>query len=109
MNSNKYVYWEKQESDLLCGLHCLNSLVQAPLFNEIELSEIAQNLDKKEEMLLGTKAFTNVNESGNFSLQVLIEALKSLGDFNIDSINSERNRGKDMRLNKKSLSGVCLS
>lgn len=99
MLSNKFIYWEKQQSDLLCGLHCLNSLIQAPLFDEITLAEIGQKLDKKEEQLLGKKSYTNVNESGNFSLQVLIEALKSTGDFRIDSIKSERNRGKDMRFN----------
>lgn len=102
MISKNFIYWEKQQSDLLCGLHCLNSLIQAPLFDEITLAEIGQKLDKKEALLLqGKKSFTNVNESGNFSLQVLIEALKSIGDFRIDSIKSERNRGKDMRFFKK--------
>ncbi len=96
MEGNLFVYWEKQENDLLCGLHCLNSLIQAPLFNEISLATIAQQLDKKEEELLGKKVSTNVNRSGNFSFQVLIEALKSMGDFRVESIKSERLKGTDM-------------
>ena len=92
----QHVYWEKQASDLLCGLHCLNSLVQAPLFTEVSLGEIGVELDKQEQNLLGgQKVYTNVNESGNFSLQVLIKALDRIGDFALSSIKSEANKDKD--------------
>ena len=92
------VYWEKQASDLLCGLHCLNSLAQAPIFDEIMLAEIGVELDKQEQELLGgQKVYTNVNESGNFSLQVLIKALDRIGDFTLSSIKSEANKDKDLR------------
>jgi hypothetical protein len=47
----QFVYFEKQSNDRLCGLHCINSLVQAPLFDAIQLSEIAQNLDEMEKKL----------------------------------------------------------
>ena len=47
------VYFEKQGRDNLCGLHCLNSLLQGPFFDEISLSQIAQALDKEEAELLG--------------------------------------------------------
>lgn len=47
----KNVYFEKQSNDRLCGLHCLNSLVQSPLFDVIQLSEIAQGLDELEKKL----------------------------------------------------------
>ena len=30
-----FVYWEKQGSDRLCGVHCLNSLLQGPFFDEV--------------------------------------------------------------------------
>ncbi len=37
-SSNKrQIYWEKQELWRLCGLHCLNSIVQGPYFNEVHL------------------------------------------------------------------------
>jgi len=48
----KYVYFEKQMNDRLCGIHCLNSLVQAPLFGFDILTEIAKNLDDLEKELL---------------------------------------------------------
>ena len=47
----KFVYFEKQLNSKLCGLHSLNSLLQAPYFDEITLSEIAQELDKLEQNL----------------------------------------------------------
>ena len=47
----KYVYFEKQQNDRLCGAHCLNSLVQGPLFDPVQLSMIAQGLDDMERKL----------------------------------------------------------
>ena len=29
----EFVYWERQESDLLCAVHALNSLLQGPYFD----------------------------------------------------------------------------
>jgi len=92
-NSNEIdIYWEKQELWRLCGLHCLNSIMQGPFFNEVELSEIAHELDKREKKLmaeLGTETEDfllymaqdsfNVSEDGNFSVQVLEEAAKKRG------------------------------
>jgi ataxin-3 len=56
MNDNidfkrKFVYFEKQQNDRLCGLHCINSLVQGPLFDAVQLSMIAQGLDEMEKKL----------------------------------------------------------
>ena len=48
----KFVYYEKQKDDRLCGIHCLNSLVQAPLFGFENLTEIAKQLDDLEKELL---------------------------------------------------------
>ncbi len=48
----KKVYFEKQSNDKLCGIHCLNSLVQAPLFGFENLTEIAKQLDDLEKKLL---------------------------------------------------------
>jgi len=43
MNSNQsdVIYFEKQGNDLMCGLHCINALLQGPIFDEVSLSQIA--------------------------------------------------------------------
>jgi ataxin-3 len=84
MNTNKprfYIYHEQQES-ALCGQHCLNNLLQGPHFTAIELSDIAQSLDEEERRLQSGVELTpdnfqssNVDDSGNFSIQVLKNAL----------------------------------
>ena len=48
----KFVYFEKQANDRLCGIHCINSLVQAPLFGFEILTTIAKELDDLEKELL---------------------------------------------------------
>jgi ataxin-3 len=48
----KKVYFEKQSNDRLCGVHCLNNLLQAPIFNAVDLSEIALGLDEIERNLM---------------------------------------------------------
>ena len=71
------IYFEKQSKDRLCGLHCLNSLMQGPFFDLIQLSEIALDIDKQENLLLGGKqsAHENVDDDGNYNIQVLTMAL----------------------------------
>lgn len=68
----KAIYHERQES-ALCGQHCLNNLLQGPYFSAVELSEIALELDRKERQLAGPMEYRsqNVDDSGNFSIQVL--------------------------------------
>lgn len=36
----------------LCGVHCLNNLLQGPYFGAVELMEIALDLDRKEKELM---------------------------------------------------------
>jgi ataxin-3 len=78
----KVVYWERQANDKLCGLHCINSLIQGPLFDAFGLGEIAQKLDEEEKKLYGedpelsSKPSGNVDLDGNFNIQVLSEALR---------------------------------
>ena len=83
------IYHEVQDS-LLCGQHCLNNLLQAPYFNPIDLADIAQELDNLEyQNMVGIdgeitndtiqylkEGSGNVDESGNFSIQVLKTALE---------------------------------
>lgn len=86
MPSDIYIYHEQQES-LLCGQHCLNNLLQGPYFTPDTLSEIANELDRKERSLISSTTFTpsfNVDDSGNFSIQVLRQAIQNL--MNLDLI-----------------------
>ena len=41
-SNSSLVYFEKQGEDMLCGLHCINSMLQGPVFDEVSLSQIAQ-------------------------------------------------------------------
>ncbi len=78
---NRLVYFEKQSDDRLCGMHCINSLLQGPYFDIVSLSEIGIELDKREQSLLGRQNsnHNNVDLSGNYNIQVLTQALNSLG------------------------------
>ena len=49
--TRKKVYFEKQSNDRLCGVHCLNNLLQGPFFDAVSLSEIALRLDEMEKKL----------------------------------------------------------
>ncbi len=54
MGPDALVYWEFQEpGKLTCGMHCLNTLLQGPFFDEVELSQIALQIDAEESKLLG--------------------------------------------------------
>ena len=79
--SETFVYFEPQDA-ALCGVHALNSLLQEPVFSEVDLGNIALELDNQEErfMLEGGKITPdtvrflsegsgNVDDSGNFSIQ----------------------------------------
>eukprot|EP00940_MAST-03C_sp_MAST-3C-sp2_P003409 g3409.t1 len=91
------LYHEKQAA-ALCGQHCLNNLMQAPIFDLETLTKIAHNLDEEERALMlaggcDTPAALkflaedsgNVDGSGNFSLQVLRIALQKHGVALVDS------------------------
>ncbi|EDK31541.1 josephin protein (macronuclear) [Tetrahymena thermophila SB210] len=103
------IYWEKQGLDQLCGVHCINSLLQGPFFNEIELASIARELDDLEKQLMAAQGMDskeylsylaqdsqNVADDGNYSIQVLQAALKKMGNLNIESVDSEINKGQDL-------------
>lgn len=76
----KKIYYEKQGSDRLCGVHCLNALLQGPFYDAVSLSEIGLELDRRENLIFKSKnSFGNVSEDGNFNVQVIEEALKQKG------------------------------
>lgn len=74
------IYHEKQIG-ALCAVHCVNNLMQGPVFDEVSLAEIAQQLDARERLLLGGAAIDggNVRADGFFNVQVIRAALQSVG------------------------------
>lgn len=86
-----YVYHELQDSHL-CGQHCLNNLLQEDFFSAVLLADIAQELDEQERSIISptdvysprSEQSSNVDESGNFSIQVLRVALERY--HNIDLV-----------------------
>lgn len=41
----------------MCGLHCINNILQGPFFDVGVLSEIAQNIDLQEKALMAENGF----------------------------------------------------
>ncbi|CAM9166412.1 unnamed protein product, partial [Ectocarpus fasciculatus] len=94
-----WVYHERQES-ALCGQHCLNNLLQNAYFTAPDLSDIALELDGTrrdicQRQLNDSASFVsgNVDESGNFSVQVLRSALQRSHGLDLVSWSSEVGRG----------------
>jgi hypothetical protein len=102
------IYWEKQEA-AFCAVHAINNLLQGNYFNEWDLSQIAQRLHDDERKLMaemGTetndflqfmaKDSQHVDDSGNFSIEVIKKALEKIG-MQCHSITSEHGKagGKD--------------
>ena len=48
----------------MCGMHCVNALLQGPLFNEVSMSQIAQQLDYEEQQLLGGDSLASGGNMG---------------------------------------------
>ena len=102
------LYHERQVA-ALCGCHCLNNLLQGPYFNEIDLGEIAQDLDRKEQALMmeagntaEARAFmqqesSNVGLDGNFSIQVLNAALERSHGLTLEDTRRPENRNYMVR------------
>lgn len=99
---NQVIYFEKQGQDMLCGLHCINALLQGPIFDEVSLSQLAIQLDQEERQLLaGENAqffqeSANVANDGNYSIQVLSKALQQFGNIQATPIGSSTVNSSDM-------------
>lgn len=37
---------------MMCGVHCINALLQGPYFDEVSMSNIALSLDQKEKDIM---------------------------------------------------------
>ena len=95
------LYHEKQES-ALCGRHCLKR--QGPYFDAGALADIALELDRKEMALMMSQGMTdearsflkeqsgNVDEQGNFSVQVLSEAVQRMFKLTLEDARHEEVR-----------------
>lgn len=106
-----WIYHEKQEA-LLCGQHALNNLVQRPAFTPYQLSQLAHQLDALELEYMaqnnegGTRSVeyqqrlqegsSNVDEAGNFSIQVLKAALLEQYQITLDHLNDRVLQGRDI-------------
>ena len=108
-----YIYHERQQF-ALCGQHALNNLVQAAHFTADILAQHAHELDQAELKFLAdnneggvnNKDFRarlregsgNVDDSGNFSIQVLKAALQKDFGLSLPSVSSEdmRNETRDL-------------
>lgn len=96
-----WIYHERQQA-LLCGQHALNNLLQMQAFSPDSLAQIAYQLDQMELNYMSagnrngvaSKDFLrrvaegsgNVDDTGNFSIEVLRSAL--LGQFNLTLVNT---------------------
>jgi ataxin-3 len=76
------MYHEKQIGGL-CAVHCINNLLQGSEFDEIELADIAADMDRRERATLAGSGLEgesgNVRADGFFSVQVIQQALQLRG------------------------------
>ncbi|ESN96489.1 hypothetical protein HELRODRAFT_189266 [Helobdella robusta] len=86
----EFIFHEKQ-SGSLCAQHCLNALLQGPYYTVFDLAEIARSLDESERHHMAERGFftheyqeflkqpsSNFDDSGFFSIQVIVKALEVL-------------------------------
>jgi len=99
-----WIYHERQDA-LLCGQHALNNLVQECVFSADTLAEIALQLDQVELAYMaqndegGTSSKDyikrvaegsgNVDEAGNFSIEVLRAALKNRYGLSLPNVRQQ--------------------
>mmetsp|Transcript_8901 Transcript_8901/g.12343 ORF Transcript_8901/g.12343 Transcript_8901/m.12343 type:complete len:282 (-) Transcript_8901:258-1103(-) len=92
------VYWEPQKA-AFCGVHAVNNLIQGPLYSEWDFSQVAlalteeerklmaaQGTDSKDYLVFMAKDSTHVDESGNFSIEVIKKAITNM-NLEITSLN----------------------
>lgn len=74
------IYHEKQIGSL-CALHALNNMLQGPIFDEWTMREVAQELDRQEQRLMGGSDldYGNARMDGFFNVQVIQTVLNRAG------------------------------
>eukprot|EP00808_Paulinella_micropora_P013808 g15202.t1 len=106
MQKDEKIYWEKQVARL-CAIHGINNLLQGAYFTEADFGNIAQQLDEQERklMLAGgedsadflaymAKDSQHVDESGNFSIEVIKKALQNM------SISCRHMSGQELKVGR---------
>uniref|UniRef100_A0A7E4VYC1 ubiquitinyl hydrolase 1 n=1 Tax=Panagrellus redivivus TaxID=6233 RepID=A0A7E4VYC1_PANRE len=78
MGSN-YIYFEKQDADLMCGQHALNNLVQENAFTVDMIAEANARIEANEMALGIVNGGQNASLSGDLSIQVLQALTESYG------------------------------
>jgi len=97
MSAEKYIYWEAQLSDNMCGLHCLNNVLQGPIYDEVSLSEVAIQMEQEEARITGQASGNNVSLDGNFNIQVITRAIEETTGCVLKSTLSKEMQAKDLR------------
>lgn len=113
-NEIEFIYWEHQSKySQLCAVHCINSLLQGPFVDVITLKDYAKKLDDMEKNLLIEQGinlgeeYTNMDDTGNFNIQVIIEALKK---FNVEIIPMKKNECQEILMkNYDSLEAIIFN
>ena len=59
----------------MCALHAVNAVFQKEMFQEEDVFVIAKEIDELERKMFKSESSNNADESGNFSLQLIINAL----------------------------------
>lgn len=106
-----WIYHERQDA-LLCGQHALNNLVQSQLFSPDSLADIALQLDQVELDLMSNnnegginskeyiqrvaEGSLNVDDSGNYSIEVLRTALMNKCELTLSNVKQESIRALDI-------------
>ncbi len=76
------IYHERQKGNW-CAIHATNSLLQAHTFTFEDFKAIAESLDEREMVLMGSIRSKfhsqNMDDRGNFSIQVIMEAIAPCG------------------------------
>lgn len=75
------IYHEKQVGSL-CAVHCVNNMLQGPLFDHGDFEDVALELDRKERQLLeGGQGldYGNARADGFFNVQVINAVLTNAG------------------------------
>ena len=44
---------------MMCGVHCINALLQGPYFDEVSMSNIALSLDQKEKDIMAESGLSS--------------------------------------------------
>jgi len=90
------IYHEKQIGSL-CAVHCVNNMLQGPLFSEIDFHKVAMQLDSAERRLMeggGDLDYGNARMDGFFNVQVMQTVLNHAG-YEMQPLKGEAGRSAE--------------